>query len=173
MGKVGSRAQVFHGTVMKTSGGLKKSDLKKNKFGRIVSRKQSALAKKRYNSSSALREILKQGRAKGMPKLMAKRRRSASAKKRKSPAKRRKSPAKRKSAPAKRRKSPVRKRKSPVRKRKSPVRKRKSPARRRSTKKPNSPGPRKVGRPKNSPRPGWTRRCHSISIHAWLENDSK
>ena len=39
---IGSRAQVNHGTAYKTSGGLKKKDLKKNKHGKIVSRKKSA-----------------------------------------------------------------------------------------------------------------------------------
>ena len=34
----GTRAQVFHGTALKTSGGLHKSDLMQNKSGRIVSR---------------------------------------------------------------------------------------------------------------------------------------
>ena len=43
---VGSRAQVMHGTADHTSGGLKKSDLKYNKYGRIVSRKKSQKAKK-------------------------------------------------------------------------------------------------------------------------------
>ena len=32
----GSRAQVWHGTAFKTSGGLKISDLMQNKAGRIV-----------------------------------------------------------------------------------------------------------------------------------------
>lgn len=40
--KVGSRAQVMHGTADHTAGGLKKSDLKMNKWGRIVSRKKSS-----------------------------------------------------------------------------------------------------------------------------------
>ena len=44
--RVGSRAQVWHGNAKQTSGGLKKKDLKKNKWGRIVSRKQSERAKK-------------------------------------------------------------------------------------------------------------------------------
>ena len=39
---VGSRAQVWHGTAYKTSGGLTKKDLKKNKHGKIVSRAKSA-----------------------------------------------------------------------------------------------------------------------------------
>ena len=43
---VGSRAQVWHGTAKKTSGGLMRKHLKKNKHGRIVSKKMSATAKK-------------------------------------------------------------------------------------------------------------------------------
>jgi hypothetical protein len=43
---VGSRAQVWHGTCHKTSGGLKKSDLMMNKAGRIVSRAKHNTAKK-------------------------------------------------------------------------------------------------------------------------------
>jgi hypothetical protein len=43
---IGSRAQVMHGTAHHTSGGLTKKDLKMNKWGRIVSRKKSAKAKK-------------------------------------------------------------------------------------------------------------------------------
>jgi DVNP family len=42
MHTVGSRAQVMHGTAVKTAGGLTKKDLKYNKNGRIVSRKKSA-----------------------------------------------------------------------------------------------------------------------------------
>lgn len=42
----GSRAQVWHGTALKTSGGLKKSDLLMNKNGRIVSKKKHNTAKK-------------------------------------------------------------------------------------------------------------------------------
>ena len=42
----GSRAQVMNGTAMKTPGGLKRKDLKYNKQGRIVSKKQSARAKR-------------------------------------------------------------------------------------------------------------------------------
>jgi hypothetical protein len=42
----GSRAQVWHGTAFKTSGGLKKSDLMKNKAGRIVSKTKFQTAKK-------------------------------------------------------------------------------------------------------------------------------
>lgn len=43
---IGSRAKVWHGTANKTSGGLRKKDLIKNKHGRIVSRKKHLLAKK-------------------------------------------------------------------------------------------------------------------------------
>jgi len=43
---IGSRAQVWHGTAKKTSGGLTKSDLMKNKSGRIVSRAKHNTAKK-------------------------------------------------------------------------------------------------------------------------------
>ena len=46
MVKVGSRAQVMNGTVLKTPGGLRKKDLKYNKQGRIVSKKKSARAKR-------------------------------------------------------------------------------------------------------------------------------
>jgi hypothetical protein len=42
----GSRAQVWHGTAKKTSGGLTKSHLMKNKHGRIVSRKMHNTAKR-------------------------------------------------------------------------------------------------------------------------------
>lgn len=43
---VGSRAEVFHGKAFKTSGGLLKKNLRKNKHGRIVSKKASQRAKK-------------------------------------------------------------------------------------------------------------------------------
>jgi hypothetical protein len=45
--KIGSRAQVMHGTAEKTKGGLTKKSLKYNKAGRIVSRKKSATMKRR------------------------------------------------------------------------------------------------------------------------------
>jgi hypothetical protein len=34
----GSRAEVFHGTAMKTTGGLTKSDLTQDKYGAIISK---------------------------------------------------------------------------------------------------------------------------------------
>lgn len=37
---VGSRAEVFHGSALRTTGRLTKDDLMKNKAGRIVSRKR-------------------------------------------------------------------------------------------------------------------------------------
>lgn len=43
---IGSRAQVWHGTAYKTSGGLHKSDLIKNKNDRIVSKAKHTTAKK-------------------------------------------------------------------------------------------------------------------------------
>ena len=42
----GSRAQVFHGTAYKTSGGLKKHHILQNKNGRMVSRLKHNTAKK-------------------------------------------------------------------------------------------------------------------------------
>jgi len=44
--QIGSRAQVMHGTAHHTTGGLTKADLKMNKWGRIVSAKKHATAKK-------------------------------------------------------------------------------------------------------------------------------
>jgi len=52
---IGSRAVVFHGNADKTSGGLVKSDLKKNKYDKIVSIKASKSAKKRFNSDPELK----------------------------------------------------------------------------------------------------------------------
>ena len=43
---VGTRAQVWHGTARKTSGGLTKNDLMKNKAGRIVSKAKHNTAKR-------------------------------------------------------------------------------------------------------------------------------
>ena len=45
--KKGSKAMVLHGTKEKTTGGLAASALTKNKYGKIVSKKQSALGKQR------------------------------------------------------------------------------------------------------------------------------
>merc|ERR1712133_325409 len=43
-----AKSSVFRGTWERTSGGLKKSDLKKNKDGRIVSKAMSEAGKKRF-----------------------------------------------------------------------------------------------------------------------------
>ena len=43
---IGTRAQVWHGTAKKTSGGLSKKQLMMNKHGRIVSRKRHNIAKR-------------------------------------------------------------------------------------------------------------------------------
>ena len=43
---IGSRAEVWHGSAKKTSGGLTKAQLMKNKSGRIVSKKKHFSAKK-------------------------------------------------------------------------------------------------------------------------------
>ena len=43
---IGSRAEVWHGSAKKTSGGLTKSDLIKNKHGRLVSKKKHSTAKR-------------------------------------------------------------------------------------------------------------------------------
>ena len=43
---IGTRAQVWHGTAYKTTGGLTKNDIMQNKNGRIVSRSKHASAKK-------------------------------------------------------------------------------------------------------------------------------
>merc|ERR1712032_995132 len=52
-----ARVSVFKGSKVKTQSGLKKSDLKKNKSGKIVSAKASAASKKHYASSKASKWI--------------------------------------------------------------------------------------------------------------------
>uniref|UniRef100_A0A6C0LZ29 Uncharacterized protein n=1 Tax=viral metagenome TaxID=1070528 RepID=A0A6C0LZ29_9ZZZZ len=47
---INERLRVWNGSMKRTSGGLEKSDLVKNKRGLIVSKKASDAAKKRYNS---------------------------------------------------------------------------------------------------------------------------
>ena len=46
MKNIGSRAEVYHGTALKTSGGLLKENLLKNKHGYIVSKRKVALSRK-------------------------------------------------------------------------------------------------------------------------------
>merc|ERR1719512_216084 len=47
----GKKWQVFKGSKVKTVGGLKKTDLKKSKSGKIVAAKRSAYAKKHFAST--------------------------------------------------------------------------------------------------------------------------
>jgi hypothetical protein len=49
MMRVGSKAQVYHGTAHHTKGGLTRKDLLRNKRGKIVSRKQAAAGKKAFS----------------------------------------------------------------------------------------------------------------------------
>jgi hypothetical protein len=51
---IGTRAQVWHGTAYKTTGGLTKSNIMKNKSGRIVS-------KSKYNSAKKDNRLVKAG----------------------------------------------------------------------------------------------------------------
>jgi len=50
--KQGSRRQVWNGSAEKTPGGLTKSDLIKNKYGRIVSSKKHHTMRKKTDSNS-------------------------------------------------------------------------------------------------------------------------
>jgi hypothetical protein len=61
MQSTGSRAQVWHGTAKKTSGGLTKSNLMMNKHGRIVSRKKHASGKKTIKNLKKLGYVAKKG----------------------------------------------------------------------------------------------------------------
>jgi hypothetical protein len=58
----GSKAQVWHGTAKKTSGGLTKSDLMKNKHGRIVSRRKHNMGKKSIKYLRKMGYIAKKGK---------------------------------------------------------------------------------------------------------------
>jgi len=57
----GSRAEVFHGTALKTSGGLEKKDLTQDKYGRIISKaaRKSALARMKREGKQALVKVFK------------------------------------------------------------------------------------------------------------------
>lgn len=64
---VGSRVQVVNGTAHHTSGGLTKKDLKYNKYGRIVSARKSALAKrkgtlKKWEKKTGMKWTIKHGK---------------------------------------------------------------------------------------------------------------
>jgi hypothetical protein len=64
MQTTGSRAQVWHGTAKKTPGGLTKSNLMKNKHGRIVSRRKHASGKKTIKNLRKLGYVAKKGQFK-------------------------------------------------------------------------------------------------------------
>lgn len=64
MQTIGTRAQVWHGTAKKTSGGLTKSNLMKNKHGRIVSRRKHASGKKTIKHLKKLGYVAKKGQFK-------------------------------------------------------------------------------------------------------------
>jgi hypothetical protein len=59
MDTFGSRARVWHGKAKMTRGRLMKKDLKKNKSGRIVSKKASLRAKKEQRLKKAGWEVKK------------------------------------------------------------------------------------------------------------------
>jgi hypothetical protein len=67
MRRIGSRAEVMHGTAHHTSGGLTKKNLKYNKHGRIVSLKKSKTAKskgllKKWEKKSGIKWTIKNGK---------------------------------------------------------------------------------------------------------------
>ena len=57
----GSRAEVFHGTAMKTTGGLTKSDLTQDKYGAIISKaaRKAALARMKAEGKQHLVKVFK------------------------------------------------------------------------------------------------------------------
>jgi hypothetical protein len=61
MQSTGSRAQVWHGTAKKKSGGLTKNKLMMNKHGRIVSKKKHASGKKTIKNLKKLGYVAKKG----------------------------------------------------------------------------------------------------------------
>ena len=54
--RVGSKIQVYRGHALETAGGLKKSDLMRNKRGKIVSKKKYLLAKRHSNLPELIRK---------------------------------------------------------------------------------------------------------------------
>jgi hypothetical protein len=64
MQTIGTRAQVWHGTAKKTSGGLTKTNLMMNKHGRIVSRRKHASGKKTIKYLKKLGYVAKKGQFK-------------------------------------------------------------------------------------------------------------
>lgn len=76
MQTTGSKAQVWHGTAKHTSGGLTKSNLMKNKHGRIISKRKHNLGKKSIKNLKKLGYVAKKGHFKLFHKHTAKRGRS-------------------------------------------------------------------------------------------------
>lgn len=64
MQTIGTRAQVWHGNAKKTSGGLTKNNLMKNKHGRIVSKRKHASGKKTIKHLKKLGYVAKKGQFK-------------------------------------------------------------------------------------------------------------
>ena len=67
MRRIGSRAEVMHGTAHHTSGCLTKKNLKYNKHGRIVSLKKSKTAKskgllKKWEKKTGIKWTIKNGK---------------------------------------------------------------------------------------------------------------
>merc|ERR1711929_50304 len=58
----GAKARVFRGQKAKTSGGLRKSSLIKNKHGRVVSKKAHAHGKKAYRNVAKFANAVKAAR---------------------------------------------------------------------------------------------------------------
>merc|ERR1719204_6108 len=57
-----AKSSVFSGSKQKTSGGLTKDGLMRNKLGRVVSKKASALGKKRFADIKAWADAVKAAR---------------------------------------------------------------------------------------------------------------
>lgn len=86
---IGSKAEVWHGSKLKTRSGLKKKDLMMTKRGRIVSKKKHAAGKKALKHLKALGYIAKKGTFKLMRKSMVDGRRKKSKKQTKKQSKKR------------------------------------------------------------------------------------
>merc|ERR1712087_303035 len=61
--KIGKKASVFGGTKVKTVGGLQKSDVKKNKFGKIVSKRRSDFGKRQFKRIAGWVSAVKKARS--------------------------------------------------------------------------------------------------------------
>jgi hypothetical protein len=79
---VGSKAQVYHQTRLRTPGGLTRKDLMKTKHGRIVSKKQHAAGKKAIKRLIALGYKAQRGKFVAMRKSMVNGRKRRQTKKR-------------------------------------------------------------------------------------------